>query len=136
MVSATLQAADSWSDVGAEAIGGRLQAYVRTLRNEVAQLQNRVETLEARLTQNSTTSSRPPSSDSPYKKPRQCTTTTPRRKAGGKPGHWVERILSLRETCRLQARSTYMVLVERSAVCSRINHRISPGLAQTVPSSL
>ena len=48
-----------------------VQAYVRTLRNEVAQLQDRVETLEARLTQNSTTSSRPPSSDSPYKKPRQ-----------------------------------------------------------------
>ena len=35
---------------------------------------------------NSTTSHRPPSSDSPYKKPRQRPTTTPR-KAGGKPGH-------------------------------------------------
>src|SRR5262247_576614 len=38
-----------------------VQAYVRTLRDEVMQLHNRVETLEARLTQNSTTSSRPPS---------------------------------------------------------------------------
>src|SRR2546423_8997678 len=62
-----------------------VQAYVRTLRDEVEQLHDRVETLEARLTQNSTTSSRPPSSDSPYKKPRQRATTP--QKAGGKPGH-------------------------------------------------
>ena len=48
-----------------------VQAYVRTLHDEVARLQNRVETLETRLQQNSITSSRPPSSDSPYKKPRQ-----------------------------------------------------------------
>ena len=64
-----------------------VQAYVCTLRDEVAQLHDHVETLETRLQQNSTTSSRPPSSDSPYKKPRQRTTTIPRRKAGGKPGH-------------------------------------------------
>jgi len=44
-----------------------VQAYVRTLSDEVTQLHDRVETLEARLTQNSTTSSKPPSSDSPYK---------------------------------------------------------------------
>jgi transposase len=64
-----------------------VQAYVRTLCDEVAQLQNRVETLETRLQQNSTTSSRPPSSDSPYKKPRLRTTAATPRKAGGKPGH-------------------------------------------------
>jgi transposase len=64
-----------------------VQAYVRTLRDEVEQLHNRVETLEARLTQNSTTSSRPPSSDSPYKKPRWLASSTTPRKAGGKPGH-------------------------------------------------
>jgi transposase len=64
-----------------------VQAYVRTLRDEVAQLQNRVETLETRLQQNSTTSSRPPSSDSSYKKPRLRTTAATPRKAGGKPGH-------------------------------------------------
>jgi transposase len=64
-----------------------VQAYVRPLRDEVEQLHNRVETLEARLTQNSTTSSRPPSSDSPYKKPRQRPNATTRRKAGGKSGH-------------------------------------------------
>jgi Family of unknown function (DUF6444) len=64
-----------------------VQAYVRTLRDEVAQLHDHVETLEARLTQNSTTTSRPPSSDSPFKKPRRHTTATTPRKAGGKPGH-------------------------------------------------
>jgi hypothetical protein len=45
-----------------------VQAYVRILRDEVVQLHDRVETLEARLPQNSTTSSKLPSSDSPYKK--------------------------------------------------------------------
>ena len=64
-----------------------VQAYVRILHDEAAQLHDRVETLEARLTQNSTTSSRPPSSDSPYKKPRLRTTAATPRKAGGKPGH-------------------------------------------------
>ena len=44
-----------------------VQAYIRTLRDEVAQLHGRLETFAARLTQNSTTSSQPPSSDSPYK---------------------------------------------------------------------
>src|SRR5437763_8456117 len=63
-----------------------VQAYLRTVRGELYQLQDRVETLEARLTQNSTTSSRPPSSDSPYKKPRRHTSSTTPRKAGGKPG--------------------------------------------------
>jgi transposase len=64
-----------------------VQAYVHTLHNELTQLRERVDALEARRPANSTTSHRPPSSDSPYKKPRQRTTTTPRRKAGGKPAH-------------------------------------------------
>ena len=64
-----------------------VQAYVHTLHNELTQLRTRVEALEARLQANSTTSQRPPSSDSPYKKPGRHTTTTPRGKAGGKPGH-------------------------------------------------
>src|SRR5262249_34099975 len=53
----------------------------------LTELRERVEGLEARLQANSTTSQRPPSSDSPYKKPHQRPTTAPRRKAGGKPGH-------------------------------------------------
>src|SRR5919201_3189472 len=64
-----------------------VQAYLRAMCDELGQLQDRVATLEARLTQNSTTSHRPPSSDSPYKKPRQRPTATTPRKAGGKPGH-------------------------------------------------
>jgi Family of unknown function (DUF6444) len=47
-----------------------VKAYVHSLHDELTQLRARVEALEARLTQNATTSSRPPSSDSPYKKPR------------------------------------------------------------------
>ncbi len=58
-----------------------------TLHSELTQLRERVEALEARLKANSTTSHRPPSSDSPYKKPRQRTNATTPRKAGGKPGH-------------------------------------------------
>ena len=53
----------------------------------MGQLQERVESLEARLTQNSTPSSRPPSSDSPYKKPRRRTESKGARKGGGTPGH-------------------------------------------------
>lgn len=64
-----------------------VQAYVHTLQDELTQLRARVEALEARLKENSTTSNRPPSSDSPSKKPRQHTTATTPRKAGGKPGH-------------------------------------------------
>src|SRR5262249_1567314 len=73
-----------------------VQAYIHTLHDELTQLRARVETLEARLTQNSTTSHRPPSSDSPYKKPRQRTTTP--RKAGGKPGHLGHRQVLLAPT--------------------------------------
>ena len=32
--------------------------------------------------------------------------------AGGKGNRWVERLLSLKETCRLHARATYAVLVD------------------------
>jgi transposase len=64
-----------------------VQAYLHTLRAEMGQLQERVESLEARVNQNSTTSSRPPSSDSPYKKPRRRTGPKGSRKGGGKPGH-------------------------------------------------
>jgi hypothetical protein len=65
-----------------------VQAYLHTLRHEMGQLQDQVESLQARLNQDSTNSSRPPSSDSPYQKPRRRTGASPRpRKGGGKPGH-------------------------------------------------
>jgi transposase len=64
-----------------------VQAYVHTLQDQLTQLRGRVEALEARLKADSTTSQRPPASDSPYKKPRRRTTPTMHRKAGGNPGH-------------------------------------------------
>src|SRR5262245_24152085 len=64
-----------------------VQAYVHRLQEDLSQLRARVDTLEARLKANSTTSHRPLSSDSPYAKPRQCPHATVPRKAGGKPGH-------------------------------------------------
>src|SRR3989440_1801756 len=64
-----------------------VQASVHTLQDELIQLRAQVEELEARLNADSTTSQRPPSSDSPSKKPRQRPTATTPRKAGGKPGH-------------------------------------------------
>src|SRR4029434_10177915 len=75
-----------------------VQAYVHTLRDEVARLHNRVETLETRLQQHSTTSSRPPSSGSPYKQPRRRTAATTPRKAGGQPGHQGHRQVLLAPT--------------------------------------
>jgi transposase len=46
--------------------------------------------------------------------------------ASDKGNRWVERILSLRETCRLQARSTYTVLVE---ALTRFFHGQQPDLS-------
>ena len=53
----------------------------------VLALLKRLEAVEARLKQDSTTSQRPPSADSPYKKARKPAGDAPRRKAGGQPGH-------------------------------------------------
>jgi transposase len=75
-----------------------VQVYMHTLRDEVGQLHDRVEMLEARLTQNSTTSFRLSASDSPYKKPRRRTTSTTPRKAGGTPGHCGHRQVLLAPT--------------------------------------
>src|SRR5262249_8011879 len=53
----------------------------------VVTLLQRLEAIEARLKQDSTTSHRPPSADSPYTKVRKPSGASPRRKAGGQPGH-------------------------------------------------
>ncbi len=63
-----------------------LQVEMRCLHAEMGRLHKRVETLEARLKQHSTTSSKPPSSDAPYQKPRRRTGSKGSRKGGGKPG--------------------------------------------------
>jgi hypothetical protein len=46
--------------------------------------------------------------------------------ANSKGNRWVERILSLKETCRLQARSTYTVLVD---AVTRFFHGQQPDLS-------
>src|SRR5215213_6045394 len=61
-------------------------AELVALRAENAQLRTRVQELEARLGQNSTNSSRPPSSDPPGAPPRPPAGPTGRRR-GGQPGH-------------------------------------------------
>ena len=53
----------------------------------VLTLLKRLEAIAARLKQDSTTSQRPPSADSPYKKARNPVGDAPPRKAGGQPGH-------------------------------------------------
>jgi transposase len=61
-------------------------AELVALRAENARLQARVQELEARLGQNSTNSSRPPSSDPPETPPRPPAPPSGRRR-GGQPGH-------------------------------------------------
>src|SRR6266571_5438313 len=81
-----------------------VQAYLRPVRDELGQLHDRVETLEARLKQHSLTSSQPPSADSPSKKPRRRTPSTTPRKAGGKPGHRGHRQVLLAPTRVVEVR--------------------------------
>ena len=66
----------------------RLEAENARLRERVAELEARLAELEARLRQNSTNSSRPPSSDAPWSKGKRKPPQGPSgRKAGGQPGH-------------------------------------------------
>lgn len=63
-----------------------VQDYIRELQKRVKELQGQVETLQGRLDQTSQTSSKPPSSDSPFKKPER----KPRKsvgKRGAQKGH-------------------------------------------------
>lgn len=63
-----------------------LQQQVDTLKTRVAEQEKRIQELEARLNQNSSNSSRPPSSDPPWKKrypPKVCSGGRP----GGQMGH-------------------------------------------------
>ena len=58
-----------------------VQDYIRDLPQSIGQLQHEIETLQGRLDQTSQTSSKPPSSDSPFKKPKRKP-----RSSGGKCG--------------------------------------------------
>src|SRR5262249_56379701 len=63
-----------------------VQEYVRRLQEHVRQLQHQVDTLQGQVGKTSQTSSKPPSSDSPFKKPqRQRRQSAGKR--GGRTGH-------------------------------------------------
>ena len=64
-----------------------LRAENRRLRSEVKRLAARLREIEARLGQNSSNSSRPPSSDLPGSRPRQPPRTPTGRKQGAQRGH-------------------------------------------------
>jgi transposase len=64
-----------------------LHALVAELRTRNAHLEARVQELEARLQQNSTNSSRPPSTDPPAVKAQRPKPPPSGRKPGGQPGH-------------------------------------------------
>ena len=63
-----------------------VQNYIQSLHQQIKQLEKQVETLQGRVEKTSQTSSKPPSSDSPFDKPKR----TPRQssgKRGGRLGH-------------------------------------------------
>jgi hypothetical protein len=64
-----------------------LEAELALLRPLVAQLQEPLDKLPARLCRNSQNSSRPPSSDPPSAPPRLPSSPPAHRKPGGQPGH-------------------------------------------------
>src|SRR4051812_23039042 len=72
-------------EASGEVLSPAIRAAIELLENTVIELREQVRELEARLAQNSTNSSKPPSSDGPGvvrpgKKPKG-------RKRGGQPGH-------------------------------------------------
>ena len=69
-----------------DALPPAVQAYIRFLEARVGHLEVRLADLEARLDQNSSNSSKPPSSDGPHVKPAPPKTPSGR-KRGGPPGH-------------------------------------------------
>ena len=64
-----------------------VQAYIAALQQELAQLKQRVEALEARTQATSQTSSRPPSSDAPFRKRRRKGDGKSSGRPGAKLGH-------------------------------------------------
>jgi transposase len=64
-----------------------VQDYIETLQGRVAQLQKQVETLQGRVEKTSQTSSKPPSSDSPFNKPKRKRCKSKGGKRGARTGH-------------------------------------------------
>src|SRR5436305_6039597 len=77
--------ADLWAQMPAAAQAAVL-ALVGAYEQRLQALQKQVDELQQRLNQNSTNSSRPPSSDLPHVK-RRPPTPSSGRKRGGQPGH-------------------------------------------------
>jgi hypothetical protein len=101
-----------------------MQKYIETLEKRIAQMEKYIEELERRLGINSQNSSKPPSSDPPGAAvvlPKRC-----RRKRGAR---YVERILTVGATCRLQGRSLIEYL--REACRCHLHGLPSPSLFQT-----
>ena len=82
---------------------GPVKQYIIELENIIRQLQNRqdvlekrIEMLEARLNQNSQNSSKPPSSDGPFNKPKRKSKRG-KRKRGAQKGHYTHQHIELPE---------------------------------------
>lgn len=76
---------DLWDQIPLD-LRPAIAAVVVGLEHRIVQLETRVAELESRLNQNSTNSSRPPSSDGPQVKPAPPRPPS-RKKRGGQPGH-------------------------------------------------
>jgi transposase len=107
-------------------VNAALRLENATLRAETAVLHERVHDLETRLSQNSTNSSRPLSSDLPQAPAKRRPPPTGR-KRGRQPGHRgayrallpVEQVDEVVATCRQQGRSLLDFLVAVSEAASR-----------------
>ena len=64
-----------------------VRAFVEVLLLRIAELEKRVEQLEAKLAKNSRNSSKPPSSEHPHAKPLPQKKPKSKRKRGGQRGH-------------------------------------------------
>lgn len=68
----------------------QLEAAITLMQEQIKELQKlegRLEQLEARLNKNSRNSSKPPSSDSPYSKPKRSRKAKSKKRKGGQKGH-------------------------------------------------
>ena len=63
-----------------------VQDYIQSLRQQIKQLEEQVETLQGQVAKTSQTSSKPPSSDSPFNKPKRDRRPSSG-KRGGQKGH-------------------------------------------------
>jgi len=75
----------------------QLQSQMGQFQSQIEQLQHQVETLQGRVDKTSQTSSKPPSSDAPFHKPKRQQNTSAGQR-GGQPGHRGKGPILLRPT--------------------------------------